>query len=700
MPDLLDISTWVRQAFSPILDGNNPNNVRGGGSAQFFGYNEVSTTSISIPSIWQAVTSNESPMALCVSARDVTAVGSRLLSANAYSPYRFIEYRWTITNNDDSPVEDLEGITDPRDDSSVNPYTDQISPEGTFILRDPGTYKIKLTARGMSSTANEVIEETFTDTVTVVEPTINHVWIDGSGGDDANDGLDPWGLELSTAAYTESTGELTQVGGFTPYVHDVSVNFTDRDNYIFLVGFGLRRIDSKLSNDTVVLAQKLGSDQANLVSSDGPKQTFNGTVSQNNRYHLNGGSSYTITSNMDFNNYTDDIGIFAYNGTARLVADGVISYISDSFYNTTDTMPPNQIFSNIEFDGDDSAGTLSVANQNATDSDLAMVMIDRCTSVKNDTAAGVLIQASYDYPKPVHIILNDLEIDNRYLSGGKAASGIGLFTVNGNGAVTRAIGLNIKNDADDDGAEHYWYPSGDLSNFHAAYCDFNLGSGSNYGINFTVHNLAGNAVASYLSVNNCNFGPGMNWGYDNTGSSPASQEFFEEFVAVNNKCNAINALSFNYSMRTSYQAYNQDFGNSVFFGSYALSNSVSHTYTNFDGVVLGCESYGRLFADYNEGGNRELVSNAAHATFDSTILNYSPAALIGANVFAAKNNNLYAPNKTSSTIILEDGGAVTLAAWNAGSSDITGNTSTDPSWPDGPNGDFGGLPTGILVEIQ
>ena len=245
----VDLRSWYKQSSSPILDGNNPLSERtGGGAARFFGYEHVSVSSITISSIVVASTSNEAPKALLASASNVSAVGSRLLSSLALNPYQDLEYRWTLTYSDDSPIEDLEGIVDPRDSTAVNPYTDQISPEATFILREAGSYKLTLIARGMSATSLEVIEQTASTTITVTESTQDHLWHDGLLGNDSRDGLDPWGFGLTTAVYTEATGELTQVGAFASYVHDVSVNFTDRDNYIYIskAGYeGLYRIASK-----------------------------------------------------------------------------------------------------------------------------------------------------------------------------------------------------------------------------------------------------------------------------------------------------------------------------------------------------------------------------------------------------------------------------------------------------------------------
>ena len=112
------------------------------------------------------------------------------------------------------------------------------------------------------------------------------------------------------------------------------------------------------------------------------------------------------------------------------------------------------------------------------------------------------------------------------------------------------------------------------------------------------------------------------------------------------------------------------------------------------------QTYGRPCVFFQAGQDREIVENECFVNIDEETFRYSSAELdLRTNPqFIAKDNNLYAPNKTGATIIRDDGVDITLSAFNS-SIYATGNTSNAPSWPDPANGDFGGLPAGEPVTV-
>ncbi len=689
---------WLRQASSPILDGNWPLSPRPSGStSEFFGYEHIALSAITVGAIDMATTNNSAPKAVMASASNVLTTGIRSKSSLSVVPYQDLEFRWTVTKNDDSPVEDLEGIVDPRDNSAANPYTDQIGPEFTCLLREPGTYKLTLTARGMSVSTGTVIEQTRTETITVLENTDPKTWIDGVGGDDANDGLDPWGFALSTASYTESTRELTQVGAFTSYVHDVSGIYTSRDNWIYidLPGFeGLYEIESKSNNDTIVLVEGLGSDQTNVTSSDGPKQTFNGSITDGIQYMIKGGQTYVLSSEMlcvGSGSAPDPISVSGYGGKPTFNPDGLIGRFIDMTSGTSEYVSSEVRFTGIDFDMNVQCSLLGGSNQSTVDMGTSTFLLDTCDTANSNFAIGVLCQFKDDKDVTMNFCLYGDTIDNMGVS-----STIGVFTNNGNNAWQRIFGTIIDNNHQNTSTNHYVYFDGYLDHVHVGYSYTRDGDDGNFALNFD----SNQSPSQYVCVNNNLFGNNSKWGMDfsnQTNSSNAEQ--FEHVVVLNNKANCKNGMLFNYTLFQGRAAYNQGYGSTdPARGFFNQNEGTGYVPTNFYAVIDRNQVYGQKLIKDDESGNREVVDNVAYQSANDEVFEYNEAN-IGLNslTYAADGNNLYAPNKVGGTIIDNGAGQVTLATFNSDRSGV--NTSSDPGWPDPANGDFGGIPVGITVNL-
>ena len=269
------------------------------------GYDRITTTSITMNTIDVMTATGEAPFSLFASAKNVTCAGTRNYGFGPIYPYMHLQHKWTLTKLGGGAVPHGNAIKSPLTDLPINPYVDRYSGEFTAVIHEPGTYVLELESSSPQHSASTTIN------ITVTEPTYGHLWYDGLNGNDANDGNDPWGFNCASANYTESTGELTETGKFASYDHAAATSGqlpVDNYNWIYLgATHGWRRITSKVSDDTIVIEPKLGSDQTGITSSSGPKQTFEGqTKGVNNDYmiHLrgnNGATTYTFdSSTFDF----------------------------------------------------------------------------------------------------------------------------------------------------------------------------------------------------------------------------------------------------------------------------------------------------------------------------------------------------------------------------------------------------------------
>lgn len=693
----VDLRGWLRHETTPELDGNNVHNERSGDTVFFFGYPHVSVSAISIDSIVVKTTSNELPKALMASASDVSATGTRLLSNSAFNPYQDLEFRWTLTYSNGNPVEDLEEIIDPRDGTATNPYTDQISPEFDCIIREPGSYLLKLTVRGMSGTPLEVIEETATQAITVVANTLAHLWYDGTDGDDANDGLDPHGFALTNASYTEATKELTQVGFFSGYTHNVSMNYTERDNWIYLDNAstpGLYQIASKKDDDTVVLAVGLGGDESSLTSSDGPKKVFSGSASSGTEYHLKGGATYTLTNSFDGGNKANPIVLSQYGADVATITSASLGNLVDFGTSASGNAPVYLRASKVNIDADGNGGTLQAINTSTVDTDDTTIILDRANFVNSDNSIGLNIQSTFSKPKDMNLLVYGVYVDNRYGTTGKAASKHAIFTGIDNTAWQRFFGCTLDNDADNSTLDHFLYPNGYMNHFHAAYMNCRNGSGNNYGFNINC-----TQACNYICVNNNFFGPNSNWAIDGSNATNESlTKVYHNVVVLNNKANVTDGFTLHYTYQTGYFAYNEAWGGDAGRDMFRLGIGSGFDPDNYQGVLYKNNVYGQSLCSFRSGSTKEIVDNAVFQPTDDVTLKFDPIDL-DAREFIAQDNILYAPNKTSSTIIQSDGSDITLAAFNASSANISGNISSDPGWTDPANGSFDGTPLGLEVTV-
>lgn len=126
--------------------------------------------------------------------------------------------------------------------------------------------------------------------------------VDPTNGNNANDGLDFHGFNLSGATFTNATKTLSSTGAFTSYT------FNAGDRIAITGGTGVTtgyyEIASRTSNDAIVLVADIGgTNPTDVSSSDGPWATTANALSSvatSDTVYLAATASETITASLTF----------------------------------------------------------------------------------------------------------------------------------------------------------------------------------------------------------------------------------------------------------------------------------------------------------------------------------------------------------------------------------------------------------------
>lgn len=683
--------------------------VKGTAPSPFYGYSQVDGTALTINSIGylNAHAGQKAPFSLkCYP--NVTTAGARRLSAAAINDYEHVEYRWTVTYSDDSAVEYNDEITNPITSVAANPYTDTISPEGTFLLRKAGTYKIILDARLMASDG-QTYHDTFTDTVTIADNTQTHKFYDPVSGNDANDGLDPNGFALTAGVYTESTGVLTETGAFTGWTPDGLTYEQDSGDWIYITGFGLTKIASKTDNNTVVIDDnyKLGSDQTGLASSDGAKQNWNGTGVSGEFTHLLGGQTYDVTVKWDIANKALPMSLGAYGTSSATVISstlGATELIDTGLNGASHTGPDkiciHRIIANCQ-------GVQTVGFQgtytSTNEPNYQDLLYDRIET-KNGVALSGLSMT--------HWMNVGVHMHASIVSSLKQASEskrFGIYSNLATGSDFRATGLIIDADCDNSTLDHYFYPDGYDDHIHMGWYYTRAGTGANFALNFNTAKNQGVYERNFVSIHDSYFTSCVN-GIDlsNHNNNPDLQTFKDVHIARNKAlvdgsflyyfgCKSLFAIDNEHTTQTpeTFKWFHQ---HGVAGGFEAAYDAVESQYS---AVLERNKHYGNGFSGVSRGLAIELYDNSSYNTLTATWnVIWRPALTTGAQ--EAKDNNFYSPNDSDGDVFSVDSTAYALAGFNT----LIGNTNTEanPSWIDPANGVFDptdttapvlSLPTGV-----
>jgi hypothetical protein len=373
---------------------------------EYQGYDHMTVTSITIGSIEIEETTGEAPFFISASAANTTMSASRDYASDfndapsAY-PFHMLEHKWTLTYLVGFGVVVEEGdMMVNAQGYSVNPYTGQVSPEFGAPVRRPGSYQLRHTARGPDGSGG-YIEATTTVNITVSEPTYDHSFIDGLGGSELNDGFDPHGTALSLATYTESTGILSvegtaEAGAFAGMDNDdmQSGNYTDWWNYLYIASadsgaIGTWHHFTVIDDNNIRLTEKIGSDQTNVVTSNGPKQVFTSQGNTDNLdtfVHLNGNkglTQYSLDGDIRMNTGTYNNSNVKRIGGYNCDPDGVDITHDDGIFSScfkNNNAGPSQIASihNVHYSSGQNGGRFCDAFiDNASQTSAVTLFIDR-----------------------------------------------------------------------------------------------------------------------------------------------------------------------------------------------------------------------------------------------------------------------------------------------------------------------------------
>lgn len=662
----------------------------------FYGYSKSTVSSITMGTIYTNVTAADAPFVLYASASAVTAVGGTLtLSGKTLSAYMHLEHKWTLTYNDDSPVASDGEIIDPNELTPVNMYTDQIGGEAVFILHEPGTYKLTLT-----TTSANGVSEVATKTITANVPTYAHKWFDPASGDNANDGKDPHGFALTNASYTESSGALTQTGFFASYDHAAATSetyLTDNSNWIWLdwgASSGWKRIASKTDSNTIVLLDKIGSDQTGVTSSDGAKASFDpgvgGTIEANTAHHLRARYTYPCTGGISIED-TDGIRVQGFGGpgnytlkaaAAISLVDYVVGYgdvAGDRIYvhkGTLDGAQAEGIGGNAFYGSMGGNGDTSTVH----------VLQDRCAASNVVANRPLLLQGQPG--QTIHWCCWATYLDNRPTNGEVKRSTI--FAALNNASHSAVVGCRFSaGTVFDNIRDHHTYITGFHHHRLRAFNDAYHNGDASFFFNENCGPTDGGSVSKYVTfvgnrLRNCR------WGIDGSNTSNDDTSTFDEYVIIRNAFDGTDNYPFGgifpASLDRVFVGHNLGIGLARdLFETLAPQYSLGNEYQFDNNLAYNCE----IVRLYSGLGDYEVVGGIAYRIeSDANVLTFSTEDN-GADTYF-QDIQVYTPNDADGDIFHNDvsgGGSEDLATFN-GRANNAGNFSGIPGWANPDNGDF------------
>ena len=655
----------------------------------YYGNPNINMTGIIIDDITVLETPDVTPKSIVVSLLDnIRVAGINLVNGRPITPELDCDIRIQLTDADDNPLEDFESLTDWNKEQPDNPYTSRIGFEFSAVLRYPIATKVKVTVIGNNGGMARMA--TFEKIIPApAENTFPERWIDGIGGNDANDGLSPhkW---VGTATYTDSTKRIFATGMFAGYDHTASAagNATNRFNCGYITGanesgvpVGRFNIAAKISDDEIEVETALGADYTGVTFSTGPKLTP--AVTSNTRWRYRGGE-YTIPAAV-YPTSAEAMDFIAYDGLATFKAAGTGQRLIWVFSSASQTMPASTRFisSNIIWDGEyindtfsgNITSNVSVANLH--------ILLDR--SVIRRSSRTLALEYGYSgVNTQLHQIKTHIhggEVDSLRNPEGQSKHGAIFWSTN-TGSWWRIYGTKIKSSSDDPTFHHYIYPTGDNTHAHAANIHFAEGENNNYLINT---NFSREGIRGISFVNNKSDGNSLR-AFDASKTNQASPDYYGDIMLMaRNRTKLTNEFFYYASVLRARVTQNdvwdeEDDGNNHFLrhNNWALSDSPNFYVSSDGNKVFGWKHYlvetpfFKITATddvIQMGGNNSVV----RAVTDS----------FGDGLYVLRTN-YYTPNRAAPFSL--DGVDSTLETYN---SLLDGdNFSTNPEWIDPANGRF------------
>lgn len=663
----------------------------------YLGNTRISVTSIDMGgSIDTRETTDTAPMALIASAANVTYAGSRLGSSHAINPYLDLEHRFSIEKLGGARCEYGDEIEDPVQNAIIDPYAEQISPEGTFLLREAGTYTLTLTSTGLDA-SGDPISNTITETITVTENTSEHQFVDGLNGDNANDGRDPFGFPVTAGVYTESTKSLVEVGAFAAYDHAAATAglSTNHYNFIYINSHGWQRIASKVSDDEITLVVGLGSDQAGLTTSTGPLASYDADYINNTIHHFRGNqgvSEYERSDRFEIRSTTGTVGVVAYDGDEVRFYPAATppSRLFSNFTGASSSAPDKVILSNITMDGDNRCQVMGGASTSSNIQGMRLIM-DRVVAKAPPSSNGLVIQNSNTASSYFDVILWGTKVENEDVAGESRANGI--YNEDGPLSRFRMIGGYITGSAESSLLDHYHYENSSGNHRHLAYIYYKDGVNYNYCININ-RQLAGEC--RYYSLHDCWGGGDVNWFCDGsyTHNDP-SIAWFRDVYIRGNFAETNQGWMLSYCNKEYFAADNMYIGG--FNEMFRAGDAPEHVDSEFWYAIERNKTYTCGIEENRYADPRMIYDNYVYDTnTTASVIELDESLLSGADILY-DNNICYAPNDIDGDIVLNRDGFTysSLATFDATHS--FSNTYADPEFLDPANADFRILGAGGLL---
>lgn len=677
----------------------------------YYGNTKISVTSINMGgSIECRSTSGTAPFSLMCSAANVTCVGSRIGNTRALNPFTDLQHVFSIEKAGGAGrCEYGDEIVHPRLNAIIDPYI-QTSGEATFLIREAGSYTLTLTTTGLDS-SGDPISNTITETITVTEPSVDRVFIDALGGDNANDGNDPHGFALTAGAYTESTKALVEVGAFASYDHVAATAgvSTNHFNFIYIDGFGLQKIASKTSDDEIVLVDGLGSDQTGLTSSDGPLVSYAGGFANNTWYYYRsnqGVSTYEIDTAFETRNKTGEPAVIGYDGerVEILPAASAPSRLVSFFASSSSTSSPKVIISNVHLNGDNRSQVVGGASTSTQTFNMDIIL-DRVTGEKANAQIGMLFQntganAHYD------VTLWAVDVINRFNSDSRRHA---IYNQDVPAARFRMIGGSLSTDSDSAVLDHFHYENGSGDHAHIAFVRYYDGDNCNYCLNI---NMKDAGERRYYWVNGCYADGDVNWFTDHsyTNNDPAVA-WFRDSVFQDNYAETNDGFMLSYCAKD-YAAYDNIYVSPTpDRGMFLAGDSVNHVDSEFYYTLTRNKTYGSGIEENRYGDARAVFDNYVYNTAsDAEVIEITGTTIAGNDIYY-DNNVLYAPNDTDGDTILDRDTFTYISVSTFDSTYTFTNVTTDPAYLDPINRDFrtvnpdaltlnvSGIPDGTYVAV-
>lgn len=481
----------------------------------FKGNPYITCTAITIGTIASSRTSAAGPEAFFqLSAKNVTCSGTNEFGG-AINPYEDLEHAWErvggTTGLNTVAMTWLVPLVAGTPQSTTRDYdVDQVGPECAVraVSTIAATETWRLTVRGADGAGGYVTATTTID-LTVTQPSARrYFYFDATGGNNANDGRDPWGFNVSGCTFTNSTKRLVKTGAFTAYDHTAATAPAKPYAYNFVgvvsgtgVTAGTYEIASKISDDELELVENIGgTNPTNVVLSTGARQNGDGTgwtngggAGNDQTICLKGGETFTLADYPNgFANFGGKSGlrVLGYGTTKPTLLHHIyISVPGSTSYN-------DNAFSGLTLDANNVAATNGRYNVYVVGGGAGTVghlYIANCT-LTNCATGGSSSNIQHDKSSGGFGVWNCvLERSNAGKHGILGGSNADWMFV---------IGGSISGDGQSAVLDHHIYPS---VRYNTLFDGINFGAGTNrnYCINLNCSGSAG-TYAEYVNVRHCN----------------------------------------------------------------------------------------------------------------------------------------------------------------------------------------------------